>query len=65
MAQLNDLIVTGAARFVNTIKGTIENATKATQDSDGNAINTTYMKKNNVVLPTTASSTSNAIWIEY
>ena len=28
MAQLNDLIVNGCARFLNTIKGTIENSEK-------------------------------------
>ena len=28
MAQLNDLIVNGNARFLNTIKGTIENSEK-------------------------------------
>ena len=57
VTELNagDLIVTGAARFLNTINGNISgnsatatsatSATKATQDSDGNAINTTYLKK--------------------
>lgn len=55
MAQLNDLIVTGSSRFVNTINGNISGssasctgnaatATKATQDSDGNTINSTYLK---------------------
>lgn len=42
MAQLNDLIVTGAARFVNKIQGTVD---KATCDADGANIASTYMKK--------------------
>lgn len=28
MAQMNNLLVTGAARFLNTIKGTVENSVK-------------------------------------
>lgn len=42
MAQFNDLIVTGAARFVNHISGTFE---KAITDGDGSNISSTYMKK--------------------
>lgn len=42
MAQLNDLIVTGAARFVNKIQGIVD---KATCDADGANIASTYMKK--------------------
>ena len=48
MAQLKDLIVTGAARFLGTIYGTLkgnaDTATKATQDSAGQQIDTTYIK---------------------
>lgn len=48
MAQLNDLIVTGASRFLGNIYGTLngnaDTATKATQDSAGQQINTTYIK---------------------
>lgn len=42
MAQFNDLIVTGAARFVNQISGTFE---KAITDGNGSNIASTYMKK--------------------
>ena len=51
VTELNsgNLINTGAARFLNTINGSISGnaatATKATQDSDGSVINTTYAKK--------------------
>lgn len=48
MAQLKDLIVTGASRFLGniygTLKGNADTATKATQDSAGQQINTTYIK---------------------
>lgn len=53
MAQLKDLIVTGAARilgklyaseFVGKLTGNADSATKATQDSAGQQINTTYLK---------------------
>lgn len=53
MAQLKDLIVTGAARvlgklyaseFVGKLTGNADTATKATQDSGGQVINTTYLK---------------------
>ena len=48
MAQLKDLIVTGASRFLGNIygnlKGNADTATKATQDSAGQQINTTYIK---------------------
>ena len=53
MAQLKDLIVTGAARilgklyaseFVGKLTGNADTATKATQDSAGQQINTTYLK---------------------
>ena len=42
MAQLNDLLVTGAARFINSISGT---ADKAVCDGNGSNIASTYMKK--------------------
>lgn len=42
MAQLNDLIVSGSAKFIGTIYGTID---KAISDQDGNNIPNTYMKK--------------------
>ena len=42
MAQFNDLIVTGAARFVNQISGTFE---RAITDGNGSNIASTYMKK--------------------
>lgn len=53
MAQLKDLIVSGAARvlgklyaseFVGKLTGNADSATKATQDSAGQNINTTYIK---------------------
>lgn len=48
MAQLKDLIVTGASRFLGniygTLKGNADTATKATQDSAGQQIDTTYIK---------------------
>ena len=53
MAQLKDLIVSGAARvlgklyaseFVGKLTGNADTATKATQDSAGQQINTTYLK---------------------
>ena len=48
MAQLKDLIVTGASRFLGniygTLKGNADTATKATYDSAGQPINTTYIK---------------------
>lgn len=53
MAQLKDLIVSGAARvlgklyaseFVGKLTGNADSATKATKDSDGQQINTTYIK---------------------
>lgn len=53
MAQLKDLIVSGAARvlgklyaseFVGKLTGNADSATKATQDSAGQQINTTYLK---------------------
>lgn len=48
MAQLKDLIVTGTSRFLGniygTLKGNADTATKATQDSAGQQINTTYIK---------------------
>lgn len=48
MAQLKDLIVTGASRFLGniygTLKGNADTATKATHDSAGQPINTTYIK---------------------
>ena len=47
--QVGDLVVSGAARFVNTINGdisgnaaTADSATKATQDESGNNIKATY-----------------------
>ena len=49
VTELNagDLIVTGAARFLNTINGSISGnavtATKATQDGSGNTITSTYL----------------------
>ena len=42
MAQLNDLLVTGAARFVNQLNAT---ADKAICDGNGSNIASTYMKK--------------------
>ena len=49
--QGGDLIVTGSARFLNTINGSISgnaatatSATKATQDGNGAVISTTYLK---------------------
>ena len=51
MAQLKDLIVSGAARvlgklyaseFVGKLTGNADSATKATKDSDNQQINTTY-----------------------
>ena len=53
MAQLKDLIVSGAARvlgklyaseFVGKLTGNADTSTKATQDSAGQQINTTYIK---------------------
>lgn len=48
MAQLKDLIVNGASRFLGniygTLKGNADTSTKATQDSSGQQINTTYIK---------------------
>lgn len=53
MAQLKDLIVSGAARvlgklyaseFVGKLTGNADSATKATKDSDNQQINTTYIK---------------------
>lgn len=51
MAQLKDLIVTGASRFLGNIYGNLKgnadtatSATKATQDSAEQQINTTYIK---------------------
>lgn len=48
MAQIKDLIVTGASRFLGniygTLKGNADTSTKATQDSAGQQINTTYIK---------------------
>lgn len=53
MAQLKDLIVSGAARvlgklyaseFVGKLTGNADTSTKATQDSTGQQINTTYIK---------------------
>jgi hypothetical protein len=41
LATLNDLLVTGSARFINPIMGTI---TKALQDGNGNTISSTYAK---------------------
>jgi hypothetical protein len=40
MATLNDLLVTGSARFIGPIAGTI---TKALQDGNGNTISSTYL----------------------
>ena len=34
-----------ATKFIGSLQGNADTATKATQDSDGNAINTTYIKK--------------------
>lgn len=49
MAQLKDLIVTGAARFLGTIYGTLkgnaDSATKAVNDGNGNNIANTYATK--------------------
>ena len=49
MAQLKDLIVTGAARIIGNIygnlKGNADTATKATQDGNGNNIVNTYATK--------------------
>ena len=42
MANLKDLIVTGSARVVGNIYGTV---TKAIADSSGNNIESTYVKK--------------------
>lgn len=49
MAQLNNLLVTGSAKFLNTVTGNIDgnastatSATKATQDESGNNIKSTY-----------------------
>ena len=42
MAQLNDLIVSGSAKFVGTIYGTVD---KAISDQNGSNIASTYMKK--------------------
>ena len=48
MAQIKDLIVTGASRFLGniygTLKGNADTSTKATQDSAGQQINKTYIK---------------------
>ena len=50
MAHLKDLIVTGVSRFLGTVyaklfKGDLEGtATKATNDSAGNKITSTYIK---------------------
>lgn len=48
MAQIKDLIVTGASRFLGniygTLKGNADTSTKATQDSTGQQINKTYIK---------------------
>lgn len=71
VTELNagDLIVTGAARFLNTVNGNISgnsatatsatSATKATQDSDGNAINTTYLKKSGGTMTGTLNAQAN------
>lgn len=49
MAQLKDLIVTGAARVIGpiygTLKGNADSATKATNDGGGNNIANTYATK--------------------
>lgn len=46
MAQLNNLLVTGSAKFLNTVTGNIDGnastATKAAQDESGNNIKATY-----------------------
>lgn len=48
MAILKDLLVTGAARFLNKIHGDLEGtASRATNDVDGNPIKTTYYKATN------------------
>jgi len=44
MAQLKDLLVSGDARVVGTIYGTVTNAEKATKDASGNTITSTYAK---------------------
>ena len=57
MAHLNDLIVNGVARFLGTVKGTIE---KAISDGNGNNIASTYTPKNSTIVATKGSSKSTA-----
>ena len=61
MAQLNDLIVNGVARFLNTIKGTIENSEKVgghDTPSSGNASTTQVVLGNDTRLTDSRTPTS-------
>lgn len=57
MAQLNDTMVQGDLRVTGTIYGNATSATKATQDSDGNAIKATYFKSSGNVTLVAGSAT--------